>query len=273
MMSLLSLPREIFYLIIDDLSFTDLSHLDQTCKDFYLFFRSDYYLEKQGECFIPLVPYHWSPIGKLAVYKCRKGVLIPESYYFLSNTEILIRSLQRRNLSTFTYFWNELRKRESNNQLIDRSISYPLVIEEALLGNYNTLADDLRNYYIADEEQKEYFFERFARYWYSAFEDGIYKSLIAERVQTNEMISEKQDCFNAVLSRDDDKIMEYFSDQRNIPVLIIGACLSGRKDLLLFIESLIGMIPYSCYLDKLLDDLDLDEVRTWMIRRLKIVYM
>lgn len=273
MMSIFNLPREIFYYIIEDLSFTDLAQLDQANKNFYIFFRSHYYLEKIKLNFVPLVPYYWSPIGIMAAHKCRKEITIPESNYFFGNTEMLIRSLQKKQSSVFDHTWNKIREK-GHQQLVDRSISYPLIIEAALSNNAPLeLIEDIKYYYHASEEKKKYLHERFSGYYLNTFNGGKYISLITEAVQNNEMINMKQVCFNTILSRCDDELIKYFTDQSNIPVLVIGACLMGRKDILFFIQSLIGMIPYSYYLDNLLVNLELDEIKEWMMRRLKIVYM
>ena len=291
-MSILYLPSELTCMVIEDFSFRDLSILNRTCHGFYSFIED--YFNKEDIITDPLLPKEWSNFKKCIAVKSRSKIF-PETLAFLDLTILLIRCMEQKDEYHLEYFLKLLSSREIDDfkwqQVYSRLIKESLRLEKS----YEWL-DFLFSRYSADQETLSYFFwklvsipegwerrkdlqQLFSKYNYSYCPIDFHNSP-KPRVEINQTKNRvdaylKCGCFteitDAILNNDNTRLAElllkYKLTDELIRVIAITAIAVGRKDLLLYLESRIGYIPYYDGFNYFLDQLGLYEVQLWIKNR------
>jgi hypothetical protein len=298
-MSILFLPYEIIYLVVENLSISQLIFLYRVCKFFRRFFRT--YFAQQKRLDDPLIPKEWSPIQKYAALKSRTD-LFPEARFFVDLTILLIRSFEKNDLVNFNLFWSIVLKMEDNNPS-ESPIGYPLLIEKTFLMGVDCAYLDLflTRYQVSMEYLIRFFYylassvKDFSRR-YSL--DKLYRKHVTYIWQKNldltnlPKYSDNQPTLDSHLAitylegrehlrpivdaildnRNDDLISllrdRCISETEITYALCLGATLAGRKDLFLFLKSELGYIPYYDWTDCILEYLGMQGMRNWLMKNI-----
>lgn len=282
-MSLVYLPTDIYHLITDFLSITELYHLSQVCKVFnnYVVTRFMYYKNIED----PLLPTKWPRLKKYAALESRKRIF-PEALAFLDLTVILLRCLECNDTIHYNYFWKIVQTRREENPF-QNPVSYFKLIEKAIvLVKDDKLIEELFCNCFMDTDTVVYLYQHLVSRrpgWKRRF---LLKKLIEQYFEHGEWylptdivepIWDVYDSkYNHIIRKliDDNKtgdFLVYFQtwpiDSRMLNYAIGAACVGGRKDLFEYLESRLGFLPYYDWVGSVLDTLEYKDIRNWLEKR------